>query len=176
MTVVIGAKGEKSTPSKEELLYDPQIRNAMSVGNAIQALKKHKRLTKIGFTNGKFRVLTPAHCVFLTLCRTQCDILVVGVNSDYSLRLLEQPAQFTTQERAFALASLAPVNYVVPFDEETPYLAISTIRPDVVFKGPDYNAEDVVCAGVPVEIIQHPFDTHVSDIMGEKKYFNLEDE
>ena len=173
MTHIIGAGPAQRTLSKAELLYDPKIRDAMSVGNAISALKRYKTLTKIGFTNGKFRVLTPAHCVFLTLCRTKCDILVVGLNSDYSLRLLEQPAKFTTTERAFGLASLGPVNYVVPFDEETPYLTISKIQPDMIFKGPDYKKEDVVNAGIPVEIIEHPFDLHVSDIVGGKTYFDL---
>lgn len=175
MTHIIGSKPQQRIFSKDELLYDPKIRDAMAVGNSISSIKKHKRLTKIGFTNGKFRVLTPAHCVFLTLCRTKCDILIVGINSDYSLRLLKNPAKFTTSERAFGLASLAPVNYVVPFDEETPYLTISKIQPDIVFKGPDYKEDEVVSAGIPVEIIEHPFDIHVSDILNKKKdkYFDL---
>ncbi len=175
MTII----GAPRTFSKTELLYDPCIRDSMAAGNAIQLLKRQKRLITIGFTNGTFKVLTPAHCVFLTLCRTKCDILVVGVNSDYSLRLLERESPFTTQERAFALATLAPVDYVVPFDEETPYLCISKVGADVIFKGPDYKKEDVVNNGIKVEIIDHPFNIHTSDILKSKnsisKYFDLGD-
>ena len=154
--------------SKSELLMDPCIRDSFSLGNSIQLLKRRNPQTKIGFANGKFRVLTPAHCVFLSLCKTKCDILIAAVNGDYSLRLLGKKSSFSSQERAFALATLSVVDYVTIFDEETPALCISNINPDVIFKGPDYKKEEVVSAGKEVEIIQHPFDLHVSDIEGSK--------
>lgn len=152
--------------SKKELLTDPTIREAFSLGNSIQMLKRRNPRTKIGFTNGKFRALTPAHCVFLSLCKTKCDILIVAVNSDYSLRMLGKTSKFSSQERAFSLATLAVVDYVTIFNEETPALCISSINPDVIFKGPDYKPSEVVSSGKAVEIIQHPFNVHVSDLEG----------
>jgi len=162
---------------KEEFLLDPKIRESFQLGNSIQGLKKRNPVIKIGFTNGKFRTITPSHCVFLSLCKTKCDILVVGLNSDYSLRLLNSQSKFDTKERAFALASLIPVDYVTVFDQDTPHLCISSINPDIVFKGPDYKPNEVVSSGKPVEIINHPFDIHVSDLEDKetpKKYFNIE--
>ena len=174
-------QGAKKLPTKAELLYDPKIRDSFSLGNSIQSLRKTKPGIKIGFANGTFKVLTPAHCVFLTLCRTKCDLLVVGVNSDYSLRLNGKKSPFDAKERAFALASLHPVDYVSIFDEETPALCIANIDADLVFKGPDYKKDEVVAAGKEVEIIEHPFNIHTSDIMdtkikessGKYKYFDV---
>lgn len=169
--------GSATGPSKEELLYDPKVRGSLSIGNSLQILKRRNPLMKVGFTNGCWRTLTPAHCVFLSLCRSRCDLLVVGMNSDYSLRLLGRESPFTDKERAFMLASLSIVDYVTVFDEETPSLCISNISPSFVFKGPDYKKEDVVSApGIPVEIINHPFDVHASDILKSKsqnKFFKL---
>lgn len=173
MTILL--TGAQKMPTKSELLYDPKIRSPHSLGNALQAIKQTKHGLKVGFTNGKFRTLTPAHCVFLSLCKTKCDILIVGVNSDYSLRLNGSESKFTGQERAFALASLSFVDYVCLFDEETPNLAITDIQPSCVFKGYDYEGKEVVSAGKPVEIIQHPFNVHVSDIENKNKtkFFKL---
>lgn len=169
--------GPQRIPTKSELLYDPKIRSAHSIGDALQNIRKTNHSMKIGFTNGKFRTLTPSHCVFLSLCKTKCDLLIVGVNSDYSLRLNKSSSKFTGQERAFSLASLSVVDYVCVFDEETPHLAITDIQPDVVFKGPDYKGKEVVSCGKPVEIIEHPFDVHVSDIeespRPQTKFFKL---
>lgn len=175
MSLLINQGKQIKALSKQDYLYDPKIRDSVSLGNAIQVLKKNNPRIKIGYTNGKFRTLTPAHCVFLSLCKTKCDILIVGLNSDYSLRLLKQESKFSTSERAFALATLSVVDYVCSFDEENPYLSISSVSPDVVFKGPDYKKEDVVSAGKDVEIIEHPFDIHVSDLenKSQNKYFNI---
>lgn len=160
--------------SRAEMLYDPKERPAWSIGQAVQSAKKRNPNLRIGFTNGKFRVLHPAHCIFLTLCRSRCDILVVGINSDYSLRLLGTKSEFDAKERAFALGSLNSVDYVTIFDEETPHLTISSINPDVVFKGPDYAKTEVISAGKPVEILQHPFDVHASDLnQPTYKFFDL---
>jgi D-beta-D-heptose 7-phosphate kinase/D-beta-D-heptose 1-phosphate adenosyltransferase len=175
MTILL--TGAKKLPTKSELLYDPKIRSPHSLGNALSAIRQTNHRLKVGFTNGKFRTLTPSHCVFLSLAKTKCDILIVGVNSDYSLRLNKAESKFSGQERAFALASLSFVDYVCLFDEENPYLAITDIQPDLVFKGPDYKDKQVVSAGKPVEIIEHPFDIHVSDLENKQsasnKFFKL---
>lgn len=175
MTILL--TGPQRIPTKSELLYDPKIRSAHSLGNALQTIKQTNNRLNVGFTNGTFKVLTPSHCVFLSLCKTKCDLLVVGVNSDYSLRLLGKKSPFTAQERAFAIASLSVVDYVCIFDEENPYLAITDIQPSKIFKGPDYKGKEVVSAGKPVEIIEHPFNIHTSDIMqtetSSPKFFKL---
>lgn len=159
---------------REEYLLDPKIREAFSLGNSIQGLRKRNAAVKIGFTNGTFKILTPAHCVFLSLCKSKCDILVVAVNSDASLRSLKKDSFFSVQERVFAVASLCCSDYVTIFDEETPHLCISKVNPDIIFKGGEYKAEDVVCSGKPVEIINHPFKVHTSDILKSKNPKNPE--
>ena len=167
------------TLSKDQYLYDPKIRSPLSLGDAIQMLKRRNPMTKIGFTNGTYKVLTPAHCVFLSLCKTHCDLLIVGVNSDHSLRMLKRHSHFSTKERSFALATLTVVDYVTIFDEDTPGLCISSVNPDIIFKGPDYDAKDVVAMGKEVKIIQHPFDIHTSDIIkspDEGSFFNISDD
>lgn len=188
MTEIIGEKKDKTVvpcdASREELLFgDGKIRHPMTLGNSLRALKKtffakHGRNPRVGFANGKFRYLHPAHCVFLSLCRSRCDLLVVAVNGNYSLRVLNEKSVFEAKERAFAIASVSVVDYVTIFDEENPYLCIQQVDPDVIFKGPDYMDEEVISAGKPVEIIMHPFtENHASDLEEEKtkerKFFNL---
>ncbi len=165
---------EAPSGNPDALLYDPKIRSAMSLGNAIQTLRGGRNRVRIGFTNGKFRVLHPHHCVFLSLCRTRCDILVVAVNSDYSLRMLKEESKFQAKERAFAIASLGVVDYVTIFDEETPHLVIPQVNPDVIFKGADYADKEVISMGKPVEIISHPFNVHAADLdTPPVKFFNI---
>lgn len=150
---------------KASYLYHPKIQPAHKVGNSIQLLKRQYPDTRIGFTNGKFRSLTPAHVVFLNLCKTRCNILIVALNSDYSLRLLKEKSLFEDKERAFLIANIDVVNFVTFFDEDNPYKVISEISPDVVFKGDDYEHKDVVCANRPVEIIKIPsMPEHLSDL------------
>lgn len=171
-------KIEYTEKDKGQLLYDPKIRAYSNLGEAISFLRKQRR-TKVGFTNGTFKILTPAHVVFLGLCKTQCDILIVGVNSDYSLRVLNRESPFSDKERAFCLANLNTVDYVTLFDGETPFEVISHLSPDVIFKGYDYEDKEVVSAGKPVCIVKHPFNVHTSDILKHKekvesKFFKID--
>lgn len=168
---------------KSVLLYHPKIQNPWKVGNAIQSLKNKYPDTRIGFTNGKFRKLTPAHIVFLNLCKTRCNILIVAINSDYSLRLLKEFSPFSDRERAFMIANLDITNYVVLFDEENPYKIINEINPDVIFKGNDYKDKEVISANKPVEIIDIlEMQEHLNDIeksdkdneVTEYKYFKVD--
>ncbi len=101
---------------------------------------------KIGFTNGCFDLLHPGHISLLTQARAQCDRLVVGLNSDDSVKRLKGPTRPVQSEaaRATVLASLASVDLVVIFDEETPLELITLLRPDVLVKGADYTVEQVV--------------------------------
>lgn len=103
---------------------------------------------RIGFTNGCFDLLHPGHVSLLAQARAACDRLVVGLNSDASVRRLKglgRPVQ-TEAARAQVLASLASVDLVVSFEEDTPIELIHAIRPDLLVKGADYRLEEVVGA------------------------------
>ena len=100
----------------------------------------------VGFTNGCFDLIHPGHVSLLKQARANCDHLIVGLNSDSSVRRLKgegRPAQ-AEQARATVLSSLEMVDAVVIFDEDTPHNLIQAIRPDVLVKGADYTIEQVV--------------------------------
>jgi len=99
----------------------------------------------IVFTNGVFDLLHPGHVRYLQHARTLGDALIVGINSDRSVRAVKGPDRPITPEaeRAEILAALACVDAVAIFDEETPYEIISAIAPDVLVKGADW-AEDAI--------------------------------
>ncbi len=101
---------------------------------------------RIGFTNGVFDLLHPGHVKVLAQARGRCDRLVVGLNSDASVRRLkgkERPIQ-TEQARAEVLAALEAVDLVVVFGEDTPLELIRRVRPNVLVKGGDYRPDQVV--------------------------------
>jgi D-beta-D-heptose 7-phosphate kinase/D-beta-D-heptose 1-phosphate adenosyltransferase len=105
---------------------------------------------KIGFTNGCFDLIHPGHVHLLAQARAACDRLVVGLNTDASVRRLkgpERPIQHETA-RATVLSSLASVDLVVLFSEDTPLALIEAIRPDVLVKGADYSPDQVVGADI----------------------------
>jgi D-beta-D-heptose 7-phosphate kinase/D-beta-D-heptose 1-phosphate adenosyltransferase len=103
---------------------------------------------KIGFTNGCFDLVHPGHISLLTQARAKCDRLVLGLNSDASVKRLKGPGRPVQDEtaRAIVLASLAMVDLVVIFDEDTPETLIKQLRPDVLIKGADYKRENIVGA------------------------------
>jgi D-beta-D-heptose 7-phosphate kinase/D-beta-D-heptose 1-phosphate adenosyltransferase len=103
---------------------------------------------RIGFTNGCFDLIHPGHIALLEQARAACGRLIVGLNTDESVQRLkgaDRPVQNGTA-RALVLASLKPVDLVVPFDADTPTDLIHAIRPDVLVKGSDYRLEQVVGA------------------------------
>ncbi len=101
---------------------------------------------KIGFTNGCFDLLHPGHVSLLSQARATCDRLIVGLNSDASVKRLKGESRPVQNEaaRATVLASLASVDTVTVFSEDTPLELIGALRPDVLIKGADYAVEDVV--------------------------------
>ncbi|MGQ0681329.1 D-glycero-beta-D-manno-heptose-7-phosphate kinase [Bradyrhizobium sp.] len=105
-----------------------------------------KQGLRVGFTNGCFDILHPGHVKVLTAARRACDRLVVGLNSDASVRRLKGDDRPVQDERARAevLAALEAVDLVVVFDEDTPVRLIEQIRPSVLVKGGDYTREQVV--------------------------------
>jgi len=105
--------------------------------------KKGKRIV---FTNGCFDLLHVGHLRYLKQAREEGDILILGLNSDRSVRELKGEARplFPQDERAELLAALSMVDYVVIFDERTPLDLIKEIRPDVLVKGGDWKVKDIV--------------------------------
>lgn len=103
------------------------------------------------FTNGVFDLLHSGHIDVLTGARAQGDVLVVGVNSDASVRRLgkgpDRPVR-SEAERAYVLAGLAAVDAVVVFDEDTPLDLVTALGPDVIVKGGDYAPDTVVGADI----------------------------
>jgi len=101
---------------------------------------------RVGFTNGCFDILHPGHVKVLTAARGACDRLIVGLNSDASVKRLKGEGRPVQNERARAevLAALEAVDLVVIFDEDTPLKLIARIEPSVLVKGGDYTREQVV--------------------------------
>ncbi|MDF2367351.1 D-glycero-beta-D-manno-heptose-7-phosphate kinase [Sneathiella sp.] len=105
---------------------------------------------KVGFTNGCFDLVHPGHISLMRQARSECDRLIVGLNTDDSIRRLKGEGRPVTNEnsRAIVLAGLTDVGLVVPFAEDTPIKLIEAIRPDVLTKGADYTKETVVGADI----------------------------
>jgi rfaE bifunctional protein nucleotidyltransferase chain/domain len=101
---------------------------------------------RVVFTNGVFDLLHPGHIRYLTAARAEGDALIVGVNSDRSVRAIKGPTRPVVPEleRAEVLAALAAVDAVAVFDEDTPARIIDAIQPDVLVKGADWAADRIV--------------------------------
>lgn len=117
----------------------------------LESLQRHLavwrfRDKKIIFTNGCFDILHAGHIDYLMKSADMGDILIVGLNTDDSVRKLKGNNRPVNPQdaRAIALASLAYVNAVVLFDEDTPYDLIKMVQPDVLVKGNDYKEEEIV--------------------------------
>ena len=113
---------------------------------------KRPRGERVVFTNGCFDVLHRGHVEYLEAARALGDVLVVGLNTDDSVRRLKGPSRPVNPEddRAYVLAGLAAVDYVTHFAEDTPRDLIVALLPDVLVKGGDYRKEDIV-GGAEVE-------------------------
>ncbi|HMG96893.1 MAG TPA: D-glycero-beta-D-manno-heptose 1-phosphate adenylyltransferase [Gemmatimonadaceae bacterium] len=106
------------------------------------------RKDRVAFTNGVFDLLHPGHVDLLTAARGTADVLIVGVNSDESVRRLKgssRPVR-SEAERAFVLAAVECVDLVVVFPEDTPLELVKILKPDVIVKGGDYTENTIVGA------------------------------
>jgi D-beta-D-heptose 7-phosphate kinase/D-beta-D-heptose 1-phosphate adenosyltransferase len=119
---------------------------ATSGGLDAHLLDWRKQALRVGFTNGCFDILHPGHVKVLTAARGACDRLIVGLNSDASVKRLKGKGRPVQDERARAevLAALEAVDLVVIFEEDTPIKLITQIKPSVLVKGGDYAREQVV--------------------------------
>lgn len=145
------AKMGTSTVSLDEIQKIEEEKNAktskvITVNRLLKVIEKKYKNKKIVFTNGCFDILHIGHIRYLQQSSELGDIMVVAVNSDDSVRRLkgDQRPINKVEERAELLCALDCVDYVVIFDEDTPYKIIEKIQPDVLVKGGDYKPEDIV--------------------------------
>ncbi len=139
----------------------------------LQILPPIRKGKKVVFTNGCFDILHAGHVHYLNECKRLGDILVVGINSDNSVRRLKGPKRpiIPLEERAFVLSQLGSVDFVVPFEEDTPIKLIEEIKPDVLVKGGDWPKEQIVgrefveSYGGKVLTIPFKFDVSTSKII-----------
>ena len=121
----------------------------VTLERAVETVERwRERGLRVGFTNGCFDVLHRGHVAYLAQARGWCDRLVVGLNSDRSVRALKGEGRpvHDLESRAVVLGGLAPVDLVAPFDEDTPVKLIEALRPQVLIKGADYTEAQVVGA------------------------------
>jgi rfaE bifunctional protein nucleotidyltransferase chain/domain len=112
----------------------------------IHALRNSAK-AKVVFTNGCFDILHPGHVDYLSQARDLGDLLILGLNTDNSVKRLHKAPNRPVnneQTRAMVLAGLGCIDMIVLFDEETPYELIKFLQPNILVKGNDYKAENIV--------------------------------
>jgi len=151
--IVVGKLGTAQVSFKElqsALLYgnNPDKHSVISdweqLGDIVEMYRSKGR--QLVFTNGCFDILHRGHVTYLEKARELGDVLILGLNTDNSVKRLKGEGRPINSEldRAFVLSRLASVDHVVLFDQETPYGLIELVRPDVLVKGGDYKVEQVV--------------------------------
>jgi len=116
-------------------------------------LQSKRRAKKIAFTNGCFDILHYGHAKYLEDAKRHCDILIVAINSDNSIKRLKGKKRplIRLKDRMNIIAALESVDYVTSFDEDTPAEIITYLKPDLVIKGADYKVKDIVGARIVKE-------------------------
>ena len=128
----------------EKSFTDHKIISLEEIGNRVQSWRSESK--KLVFTNGCFDILHTGHVRYLQTAAGFGDILVLGLNSDSSVRKLKGPHRpiMTQADRADLLSAIEAIDCIVIFDDETPSRLIQSVSPDVLVKGGDYLPEDVV--------------------------------
>ena len=128
----------------EQTFTDHKIISIEEIGSRARFWRKEFR--KLVFTNGCFDILHSGHVRYLQTAASFGDILLLGLNSDSSVRKLKGPLRpiMTQADRAYLLSAIEVIDCIVIFDEETPARLIQSVGPDVLVKGGDYFPEDVV--------------------------------
>lgn len=148
--IAVGKFGT-ATVSMEEILWERQMflggqrRKLLPLESLLKALEVHRqRHETIVFTNGCFDVLHQGHTSCLNFCKEHGDVVIVGLNSDTSVRILKGPTRPVNKQddRAAVLAALEAVDYVVVFDDPSVFELVQAIRPDVLVKGADCKNRD----------------------------------
>jgi len=151
--VVVGKIGSATVSLDEIEEYEASLHKSTSDAHIktfqdIDAIVKRYKTNskKIVFTNGCFDILHVGHVKYLQIAKSFGDILIVGLNSDESVSRLKGPSRPVNiaEDRAYLLAALEAVDFVVPFESDTPYELIKMLQPDVLVKGGDYEGKSVV--------------------------------
>ena len=144
--VVVGKIGSSTATINE--INKSSSEEHIKTYEEIESLSKelNSRGKKIIFTNGCFDLLHAGHVKYLEIAKNLGDILIVGLNSDQSVRKLKGENRPINKQidRAYILAALEVVDYVVIFNEDTPYDLINTIKPAILVKGGDYKGKNIV--------------------------------
>ncbi len=158
--VVVGKLGSATVTMDEIEEYQASLHKSsieLHIKSKVQIQKIAKRLKdqkkKVVFTNGCFDILHKGHVSYLNIAKSFGDVLILGLNSDASVKRLkgeDRPIN-CEDDRAYILSALECVDYVVIFDEDTPYDLISEIQPDVLVKGADYEGKEVVGSDIALE-------------------------
>ncbi len=159
--VVVGKIGSATATLDEIYEYESSLHKSSSTSHikTFQEIEKlaykfHELGKKVVFTNGCFDILHAGHVKYLEVAKSYGDVLIVGVNADSSVRKLKGPTRpiNNQDDRAYILASLESVDYVVIFEEETPYELIKLVKPHTLVKGGDYEGKDVVGQDIANEL------------------------
>ena len=135
---------EEYEASLHKSTSDAHIKSFEDIGTIVK--RYHANGKKVVFTNGCFDILHVGHVKYLQIAKSFGDILIVGLNSDESVSRLKGPTRPVNiaEDRAYLLAALEAVDFVVPFSEDTPYNLIKMIKPDTLVKGGDYEGKTVI--------------------------------
>jgi len=127
---------------------DAKILSLRQLTDRLALLRQRQPKPVVVFTNGCFDLVHQGHVDYLSRARDLGDLLIVGLNSDASVRRLKGDSRPVSNEtsRARVLASFAFVDYVIVFEDDTPLKLIENIVPDILVKGGDYNRDNVVGA------------------------------
>jgi len=151
--VVVGKIGSATVTIDEIEEYEASLHKSTSDAH-IKSFEEIKKIVQrykeqgktVVFTNGCFDILHVGHVKYLQVAKSFGDVLIVGLNSDASVSRLKGPTRPVNiaEDRAYLLAALEAVDFVVPFEDDTPYELIKMIQPDVLVKGGDYKGKEVV--------------------------------
>jgi len=135
---------EEYEASLHKSTSDAHIKSFEDIKLVVDRYKKSGK--KVVFTNGCFDILHVGHVKYLQIAKSFGDILIVGLNSDESVSRLKGPTRpiNIADDRAYLLAALEAVDFVVPFSEDTPYNLIKMLSPDTLVKGGDYEGKEVI--------------------------------
>jgi len=123
------------------------LKNIFKAGDDLEFVNELKAQNKkIVFTNGVFDIIHRGHVEYLREARNCGDVLIVGLNSDSSVKIIKGDKRpiVTEENRAYVLANLKPVDYVIIFNEDSPYNTIKKIIPDFLVKGADWDEDKIV--------------------------------
>ena len=159
--VVVGKIGSATTTLNEIIEYESSLNKSTSNSHiktldeiTLLSAELKKRGKKVVFTNGCFDILHVGHVKYLEEAKSYGDVLILGLNSDESVRRLKGDSRpvNTEDDRAYILASLEAVDYVVKFYDDTPYELIKAIQPQILVKGGDYAGQEVVGQDIADEL------------------------